>query len=282
MKIMLFMRDSKYKTHYIIAFVGILVLGVGVFLLSQSPKSEPRGENVVVIIPDGLRKEQTASLLADALGWSTEQERKFVVEDTARDIRHVEGVFPGGAYTFSTASSTYEVASALLDVAVDRYRRLGAGLTPDEWYDVLKVASIAEREAETIADLNQRAEEIWQSWRNDELLQSDATVQYVRDSMQMYASESCKNGNTTSGMVSYDEYTTDTGETRTVCIHWRLAYIGAGDDYEWWAPVTDNDRALEHGHNTYLYSGVPQHPVATPYEESIMAARGTRDAHIGN
>src|SRR3989338_2033454 len=79
---MLFMRDSKYKTHYIIAFVGILVLGVGVFLLSQSPKSEPRVENVVVTIPDGLRKEQTASLLADALGWSTEQERKFVVEDT--------------------------------------------------------------------------------------------------------------------------------------------------------------------------------------------------------
>src|SRR3989344_880706 len=279
---MLFMRDSKYKTHYIIAFVGILVLGVGVFLLSQSPKSEPRVENVVVTIPDGLRKEQTASLLADALGWSTEQERKFVVEDTARDIQHVEGVFPGGTYTFSTASSTYEVASAFLKVADDRYQRLGNNLTPDEWYDVLKVAAIAEREVETVADLNQRARKIWQALHSDERPQNDATVQYVRDTMQMYASVPCGNGGTTSGMVSYDEYTTDSGETRTVCIHWRLAYIGAGDDYEWWAPATDSDRALEHGYNTYLYSGVPQHPIATPYEESIMAARGTRDAHIGN
>lgn len=276
------MRDSKYKTHYITAFVGILVLGIGIFFFTQSPNPEPRAEHVTVAIPDGLRKEQTARILADALEWSEEQERKFVVEDTARDIRHIEGTYPGGTYTFSTASSTYEVASAFLKVANDRYRRLGNDLTLDEWYDVLKVAAIAEREAETVADLNQRAREIWQVWRNDELLQSDATVQYVRDTMQMYASEPCGNGNTTSGMVSYDEYTTDSGETRTVCIHWRLAYTGASNDYEWWTPITDSDRALEHGHNTYLYSGIPQHPIATPYEESIIAAKGTRDAYTGN
>jgi len=274
------MRDAKYKTHYIIAFVGILVFGVGIFFFTQTSNFDTRGENVTVTIPDGLRKEQTAHILADALNWSEEQERKFVVEDTARDIRHVEGTYPGGIYTFSTASSTYEVASALLGVENDRYQRLGNNLTPDEWYDVLKVAAIAEREAETVADLNERTREIWQSWRDNERLQSDVTVQYVRDSMQMYASESCGNGNTTSGMVSYDEYTTDSGETRAVCIHWRLAYTGSGEDYKWWNPVTESDRVLEHGYNTYLYSGVPQHPIATPYEESIIAAKGARDAYI--
>jgi cell division protein YceG involved in septum cleavage len=279
---MLFMRNSTYKTHFTVALGVILMLGIGIFFASRAPQTATQGENVTVTIPNGLRKEQTAGILADALGWTSEQEHKFVVEDTARDIRHVEGVFPGGTYTFSTASSSYDVASVLLGAAAERYRRLGNGLTPDEWYDVLKVAAIAERETETVADLNQRTEEIWQSWRNNELIHSDATVQYARDTMQMYARESCSDSNPAAGMVSYDEYTTDAGETRTVCIHWRLAYTGAARNYEWWTPATQSDKELQHGYNTYLYASVPQHPIATPHEESIIVAMGTRSAYVGN
>ncbi len=100
---------------------------------------------------------------------------------------------------------------------------------------------------------------------------SDATVQYVKDTMQMYASEACDNGNSTLGMVEYNEYVGNSdGEKRTVCIHWRLAYIGADQDFDWWRPITEVDKELHHGYNTYLYKGLPQHPIATPSENAIV------------
>lgn len=78
-------------------------------------------------------------------------------------------------------------------------------------------------------------------------------------------------------MVEYDEYVGNSGgEERTVCLHWRLAYTGADEDYDWWQPVTQSDRELLHGYNTYLYEGLPQHPIATPSEEAIIATLTTR------
>lgn len=277
MKTMLFMRESKYKIQYSIAFVALLIIGIGIFFFSQSSITVPDETHIVTVtIPDGLRKEQTARMLTDALDWSKDEEWKFVVEDTARDILHVEGVFPGGTYQISTASSTYEVASMFLDRSNERYRNLGSGLSPEEWYETLKVAAIAEREASTSTEMESIARDIWQN--RYRYLQSDATVQYVKDTMQMYANEACDNGNTTSGMVEYHEYVGNSGGAeRTVCIHWRLAYIGADQDFDWWQPITEADKELRHGYNTYLYKGLPQHPIATPSENAIATTLSSRN-----
>lgn len=273
------MRDSKHKMSLFVTFGTLLIIGLLFFYWSQnntnySNKNEV--EIVEVTIADGLRKEQTADILANALDWDTEQEIKFVVEDTARDILHAEGVLPGGTYQISTASSTYEVASLFLDRASERYRELGNGLSPEEWYEVLKVAAIAEHEANTPTELESVARSVWQN-RYD-YLRSDTTVQYVRDTLKMYPDKSC-NGQegVISGMVEYDSYVGNNGgEERTVCLHWRLAYTGADTDFDWWQPITEEDKAIAHGYNTYLYEGLPQHPIATPSVTAIEATLSVR------
>ncbi len=270
---------TKYNKILILGAVA-LVGATASLLFSLPQKSPPEIQIITITIPEGLRKEQTASILAEKLGWTQEQERKFVVKDTARDFRHVDGVYPGGTYQIPSNTSTYEVASMFLNIAKDRYREFGTNLTPDEWYEVLKVAAIVERESETVGDMKILAQGIWQKRRAKTLLQSDATVQYVRDTMNNYASDPCLNevgDPIVEGMVEYTYPTEGERPERNGCIHWRLVYNGSYENgYDWWVPVIEEDRQLQHGYNTYFYVGLPKHPIATPSREAIIATLETR------
>jgi len=267
---MLLMQYSKHKA-ILSAILGLLlVVGAVFWYVKTHTDQAPVGRMVTVTVPDGLRKEQTADIFAQTLGWTKEQKRKFIVEDTARDFNHVDGVFPGGLYTISTASSTYEVASMLLDVGNARYQELGSDLTPDEWYEVLKVAAIVEKEAVS-PDMNEMeriAGTIWEKRRSGTLIKSDATVAYARDSSLNYYDNPCQQDAVPEKKPFGDG---------PPCAAWRLNYHGTyAEEHGWWNPVTEDDRKLDLGYNTYVYPGLPQHPIDTPSREAILATLATR------
>jgi cell division protein YceG involved in septum cleavage len=285
---MIFMRKSKHRTFFLALFGAFLLAGAAFLIyISAASNSTQQAKTVTVTIPDGLRKEQTAAILAQALNWSDDQVKKFIEKDTARDLLHVEGSYPGSTYVIPVDASTYDVASMLLKKADERYQQLGSGLDYESWWQVLKMASIIEREAKTSDEMPSLASALWDKVLNNKNLNSDATVQYARDSTLNYWNKPClaDDGKTpiAEGMVQYEYPATDSQPARSGCIDWRLAYTGeyAKDPaWQWWAPVTAADRAIKNPYNTYLYAGLPENfePIATPSIAAIEAVLGTDQA----
>lgn len=134
-----------------------------------------------ITIPPGWRKEQIAAYLAKELGWTPEQEARFVEVDTAPTFSQIEGVYYGDTYLIPSDQDPAKVAARLRD----RFQQVFApyaGLADEKnvtWTEALTMASLIEREAakndkELVAGI------LWNRINEGMRLQVDATLQYIR------------------------------------------------------------------------------------------------------
>lgn len=180
-----------------------------------------------VVIPEGLRKEQTAEILAETLGWNDQKKSDWVTKFTAMKYDYIEGVYFPDTYLIPTDETPLEVAQRFINKFNEKFAPYADKFTAAniKWTTALKIASIIQRETADKADMPLIAGIIWNRLLKDMRLEIDATVQYVR-------------GNTGDG---------------------------------WWAPIEVADKQIDSPYNTYLYKGLPPHPIANPGIDAIDA-----------
>lgn len=180
-----------------------------------------------VVIPEGLRKEEIADLLASSLVWTETQKNKWITVYTALKYDYIEGVYFPDTYLIPLSESPLAVANRLTAKFEEKFAPYSKGFADQgiQWTTAIRMASVVQREAANNADMPLIAGIIWNRLLSDMKLEIDATVQYVR-------------GNTSSG---------------------------------WWSPIKVEDLKIDSKYNTYLYKGLPPHPISNPGLSAIEA-----------
>ncbi len=194
-------------------------------------------ESVWVVIPEGYRKEQTAEVLAEKLGWTGAQKSEWLTRDTLRnwtlpgapvDKNYAEGVyFPetyliplGEAPTTTARRMQTEFASKYADYSNEAYAQ------NIKWTTVVKLASIIQREAAGPGDMPLISGILWNRLLSGMPLDIDATVQYARDT----------------------------------------------EASGWWAPLKAGAiKSTNSPYNTYLHVGLPPGAICSPGIDAMKA-----------
>ena len=218
-----------------------------------------------VVIPEGLRKEQIAELLANTLGWTDQQKSSWVNTYTSMKFDEVEGVYFPDTYLIPVDEGLLQVADRLRAKFNEVFAPylLEANEQNIRWTTLLKIASLVQREAAGKSDMPLIAGILWNRLLNDQKLDIDATVQYARDTRLAYKDDPCEDP---------DGYARD--PKNDLCFNSEMLqpsvpYIGIDD---WWTPIGGSDtRSIDSLYNTYLYAGLPPHPIDNPGLEAIKA-----------
>jgi UPF0755 protein len=135
-----------------------------------------------VVIPEGLRKEEIADILAKNLGWTNAQKTEWITVDTDPDADHFEGVYFPETYLIPTNETPSATATRLRSKFEEEFAPYATqALQQDiKWTTVLKIASIIQREAAGKDDMPLVSGIIWNRLNANMRLQVDSTVQYVR------------------------------------------------------------------------------------------------------
>ncbi len=208
-----------------------------------------------VVIPEGLRKEQIAEILAEELGWTDQQKSDWVIKFTAMKYDYVEGVYFPDTYLIPKDEEPLQVADRLRAKFNEKFQPyadkfLKANI---KWTTALKIASIVQREAAGKDDMPLIAGILWNRLLKEIKLEVDATVQYARDDKIHFKDGICQDPEITAREKGY----CSTAE-----------YISEDD---WWKPITLADKEIDSSYNTYLYKGLPPHPICNPGVEAIDA-----------
>jgi uncharacterized YceG family protein len=141
------------------------------------------GQRIVTIHP-GLRKEEVASRFAKALGWNETKKKEFLSKQADQNLPLDEGSFFPGVYVVSTGATPQEVQymvnERFIANVLSRY-----GETTSEVVSLevaLTVASLIQRETIGTDDMRMVSGIIWNRIFENEKLQLDATLQYVKAS----------------------------------------------------------------------------------------------------
>jgi UPF0755 protein len=135
-----------------------------------------------VVIPEGLRKEEIAALLCDALGWTQNQKNLWITTYTKMKFDNIEGVYFPDTYLIPVDESPIDVASRL----IAKFNEKFAVYLPEfnsqniKWTTGLTLASIVQREAANDAEMPLIAGILWNRLNQSMALNVDATLQYVR------------------------------------------------------------------------------------------------------
>ncbi|MDP2934781.1 MAG: endolytic transglycosylase MltG [bacterium] len=180
-----------------------------------------------VVIPEGLRKEQIAEILAEELNWSEEQKNDWITKFTTMKFDYIEGVYFPDTYLIPKNESGLEIAQRFINKFNEKFAPYAKEFAAQniKWTTALKIASLIQREAGSKDDMPLIAGIIWNRLLQEMKLEIDATLQYAR-------------GNTDNG---------------------------------WWAPIKVLDKQIDSPYNTYLYAGLPLHPICNPGINAIDA-----------
>ncbi len=200
-----------------------------------------------VVIPEGLRKEQIADILADqlSLNWSEKQKNDWITNFTAIKYDYLEGVYFPDTYLIPVDEKPLAVADRLRVHFEEKFAPYSKeALNKNvKWDTLLKIASIVQREAAGQNDMPLVSGIIWNRLLGGMKLEIDATVQYARDDI-----------------IHYGEARHDTQP---------LNYLSAGS---WWTPLKAGDTDIASPYNTYRNKGLPPHPICNPGLSAIKAA----------
>jgi UPF0755 protein len=205
-----------------------------------------RKPNMVwVTIPEGIRKEQIAGILKEQLDWSDDDEKKWVTTYTAMQFDHLEGVYFPDTYLIPTDEAPLQTAQRLQAMFNEKFAPYAKDALSQniKWDTLLKIASLIQREAAGKDDAPIISGIIWNRLLTAMKLDIDTTVQYTRDSMAHY-------GEAPKSVQS-------------------LKYTAGGD---WWKPIKPADKQIDSAYNTYMYIGLPPHPIDNPGTDAIEAA----------
>ncbi|MCR4325428.1 MAG: endolytic transglycosylase MltG [Patescibacteria group bacterium] len=218
-----------------------------------------------VVIPEGWRKEQIAELLADTLGWTDQEKSSWVNTYTSMKFDEVEGVYFPDTYLIPVDEGLLQVADRLRAKFNEVFAAylIEANEQNIRWPTLLKIASLVQREAAGESEMPLIAGILWNRLLNDQKLDIDATVQYARDTRAAYKDDPCEDP---------DSYARD--PKNDLCFNSEMLqpsveYRGIDD---WWTPIGGSDtRNIDSLYNTYLYSGLPPHPINNPGIAAIQA-----------
>ena len=188
-----------------------------------------------VVIPEGLRKEQVAEILAEELNWSEEEKSDWITKFTAMKYDYIEGVYFPDTYLIPVDETGLEIAERFIDKFNEEFAPYAEKFAAQniKWTTALKIASLIQREAGSKNDMPLIAGIIWNRLLQGIKLDIDATLQYAR-------------GNTGNG---------------------------------WWAPVAVADKKIDSPYNTYLYAGLPPHPICNPGINAIDAVLNSAETN---
>jgi UPF0755 protein len=201
----------------------VFIKGWNNFIVANALKSP---EEVWVVIPEGVRKEEIADIAGKKLNWSEAEKKQFIDHDSSRSD-YFEGAYFPDTYLIPIKDTPADVADRLKTRFNEELAKYSSGLNKQniKWTTALKVASIVQREAAGKSDMPLIAGIIWNRLLQNMKLDIDATLQYARGD----------NGN------------------------------------GWWAPLKAGDKGIDLPYNTYLYSGLPPHPIGNPGSDAFMA-----------
>ena len=137
---------------------------------------------VWVVVPEGLRKEEIADLLAAKLGWTKTQETTWITKSTTTDPNYIEGVYFPSTYLIPLGEAPADTGARL----VSKFNEEFASYLPQfnkqniKWTTGLTLASIVQREAANDADMPLIAGILWNRLNAGMPLDVDATLQYAR------------------------------------------------------------------------------------------------------
>jgi len=199
-----------------------------------------------VVIPEGLRKEQIADIIGDALtlNWDEATKKKWVTNYTAMKYDEVEGLYFPDTYLIPVDEDPLKVADRLRAKFNEKFQPYAQeALKQDiKWTTVLKLASIVQREAAGKEDMPLIAGILWNRLLKDMKLEVDATIQYVRDDVIHY------------GEARYDKQPGS-----------------YSSDGSWWMPIKLANMDIASPYNTYRNKGLPPHPISNPGLDAIKA-----------
>lgn len=180
-----------------------------------------------VVVPEGLRKEEIAELLANTLGWSKNKKDTWIKTDTATKPEYIEGVYFPDTYLIPVDEDTKTVANRFISKFNEKFYSYLPAFTAKniKWTKALTLASIVQREAANNADTPLIAGILWNRLNQNMKLDVDATLQYIRGD------------------------------------------VGGG----WWASISLADKKTDSPFNTYMYTGLPPHPISNPGISAIEA-----------
>ncbi len=180
-----------------------------------------------VVIPEGLRKEEIAAILAHAFLWSASTTQEWIASDTAQNPDYTEGVYFPDTYLIPLTESPAQIAKRFIAKFEEKFAPYATEALAQniKWTTVIKLASIVQREAAGKNDMPLVAGILWNRLLQNMKLQVDSTIQYAR-------------GNTGEG---------------------------------WWAPIVVADEKIDSPYNTYMYTGLPPHPIDNPGLDAINA-----------
>ncbi len=135
-----------------------------------------------VTIPEGLRKEEIADILADRLEWTREQRNTWITTDTALEFDRREGVYFPDTYLIPTDESTADVAKRMRARFEEKFAPYAKEALAQNirWPTVVKIASLIQREAAGKEDMSLISGVIWNRLLRGQRLEIDATLQYAR------------------------------------------------------------------------------------------------------
>lgn len=138
----------------------------------------------IVKVPEGLRKEEIADILAEKLGWDTEETVAFENARLATNITNPEGYYFPKTYMIPKDASPEEASKTmygqyLKETAKIKKAKSSRVINEDT---ALKVASLIQREAAGKHDMALISGIIWNRVWDGMKLQVDATLQYAKGS----------------------------------------------------------------------------------------------------
>lgn len=135
-----------------------------------------------VVIPEGLRKEEIADILAAKLNWSNEEKSEWIKDYTAAQSDYFEGVYFPDTYLIPVDEAPAAVADRLRAKFNEKFAPYAKeALAQDiKWVTLLKISSIIQREAAGKNDMPIISGVLWNRLLKKMRLEVDATLQYAR------------------------------------------------------------------------------------------------------
>jgi len=182
-------------------------------------------EDFWVTLLEGWRREQMAEELAEKLNFT-----KTEFLDASKEL---EGYLFPDTYLLPLNASASEVVNILTK---NFYKKLVSVFDGDLEFtqeQIVILASLLEREANSGQDLPIIAGILIKRWKSQWPLQIDATIQYLKGSR--------------------------------VCVSIKE------EGCNWWPSIAKEDLSLDSSYNTYLYKGLPPSPICNPSLSAIKA-----------
>lgn len=135
-------------------------------------------------VEEGMRKEEIANLCQEKLGWDNVEEQTFAGTLACSVKNNDEGYLLPGAYIVDKNSSPKDIKLEMKQRFDDKLKQkveeLGADPARIDVDTVITIASIIQREAGGLRDMNLISGIIWNRLAVGMPLQVDATLQYVK------------------------------------------------------------------------------------------------------